>query len=166
MAQALRREMHELDPNLAPAEVITMRQQVDRMSWAQRAAVILLGIFGCMALALAAIGLYGTMSCAVSQRRRELALRMALGAEPSDLLRLVLRHGLALTAGGVALGSAAALGLTRLIGDLLYQVSPRDPVIFGCAFVVMMMVTSGACLLPARRATRTDPVRGLREEFL
>jgi len=133
------------------------------MSWTQRAAVILLGVFGGLALVLAAIGLYGVMSYAVSQSKRELGLRMALGADSSALLRLVMSHGLALTAGGVAVGAAAALGLTRLIGDLLYKVSPRDPLAFGSAFVVMAIVSLAACFLPAWRATRTDPVRALRD---
>ncbi len=163
MATILAREAHALDASLAPSEVITMREQVNRMSWTQRAAAILLGIFGGMALVLSTIGLYGVMSHAVSQRSRELGLRMALGADAPDLLRLVLSHGLGLTAAGVAVGIAAALVLTNLIANLLFNVSPRDPVTFVSAFVVMAVVASAACLLPARRATRTDPVRALRE---
>ena len=116
-----------------------------------------------MALLLAAIGLYGVMSCAVSQSTRELGLRMALGAGSSDLLRLVMRHGLKLTVGGVFLGTAAALVLTRLLGSMLYKVSPRDPLAFGSALIVMIFVAVAACLLPAWRAARTDPMRALRE---
>ena len=112
---------------------------------------------------LAAVGLYGVMSYTVSQSTRELGLRMALGADASDLLRLVMSHGLALMAGGVVLGAAAALGLTRLIGNLLYKVSPHDPVAFGSAFLVMAIASLAACFLPAWRATRTDPVRALRD---
>jgi ABC-type antimicrobial peptide transport system permease subunit len=88
---------------------------------------------------------------------------MALGAGASDLLRLVMSQGFALAAAGVLLGVAAALGLTRLMGDLLYKVSPRDPLAFGSAFVVMIVASLAACLLPAWRATRTDPVRALRD---
>jgi predicted permease len=163
MAAALAREARALDASLALSEVITMREQVDRMSWTQRAAAILLGIFGGLALVLSAIGLYGVMSYAVSQRTRELGLRMALGADGTDLLRLVLSQGLGLTAGGVVVGIAAALVLTNLIANLLFNVSPRDPVTFMSAFAVMAVVASAACLLPALRATRTDPVRALRE---
>jgi ABC-type antimicrobial peptide transport system permease subunit len=112
---------------------------------------------------LSAIGLYGVMSYAVSQSRRELGLRMALGADRSNLLRLVMSHGLALTAGGVGVGALAALALTRQIGDLLFKVSPHDPLAFGSAFVVMALVAMAACLVPAWRATRTDPVRALRD---
>jgi ABC-type antimicrobial peptide transport system permease subunit len=163
MATVLAREVKALDANLAVSEVITMREQVDRMSWTQRAAVILLGIFGGLALVLAAIGLYGVMSYAVSQSKRELGLRMALGADSSDVMRLVLSHGLTLTAGGVVLGAIAAVGLTSTIADLLYKVSPHDPMAFGSAFVVMAVVAMAACVLPAWRATRTDPVQALRD---
>jgi putative ABC transport system permease protein len=163
MAKALVREIHALDANLAPGEVITMQEQVDRTTAAQRVAVNMLAVFGTLALVLAAIGLYGVMSYTVSQSTRELGLRMALGANTSNLLRLVMSHGLALTAGGVFLGAAAALGLTRLLGTLLYHVSPRDPLAFGSAFLVMAVASLAACFLPAWRATRTDPVRALRD---
>ena len=163
MASALMREVHALDGNLALYEVITLQEQVDRSTSPQMVAVTLVGILGGLALLLAAIGLYGVMSYAVSQGTRELGLRMALGAGASNLLRLVLSRGLALTAGGVALGAAVALGLTRLLGSLLYKVSPRDPLAFGSAFVVMTIAALVACFLPAWRATRTDPARALRD---
>src|SRR6059036_1931698 len=111
-----------------------MREQIYRMTWSKRAAVTLLMIFSGIALLLAGIGLYGVMSYSLSQSTRELGLRMALGADASDLLRLVMSRGLVLTAGGVLLGTAAALALTRLLGNLLYNVSPRDPLAFGSAF--------------------------------
>jgi predicted permease len=163
MVKALVREIHALDENLAPGEIITMQEQVDRTTAVQRMAVSMLGVFGSLALLLAAIGLYGVMSYTVSQSKRELGLRMALGAGASDLMRMVMSHGLALTAGGVVLGGVAALGLTRLIGNLLYKVSPRDPLAFGLAFVVMTIASVAACFLPAWRATRTDPVQALRD---
>jgi macrolide transport system ATP-binding/permease protein len=163
MATALGREVHALDPNLALYEVITLQEQVDRSTSPQLVAVTLVGVLGGLALLLAAIGLYGVMSYAVSQSTRELALRMALGAGASNLLRLVLSRGLALTVGGVLLGAAVAFGLTRLLGNLLYKVSPRDPLAFGSALVVMMAAALAACFLPAWRATRTDPARALRD---
>jgi macrolide transport system ATP-binding/permease protein len=163
MTKALVREIHALDANLAPGEVIAMQEQVDRTTAVQRVAVKMLGVFAGLALLLAAIGLYGVMSYMVSQRTRELALRKALGASTSNLLGFVLSHGLALTAGGVALGLAAALSLTRLMGNLLYKVSPRDPLAFGWAFVVLTIATLAACFLPAYRAARADPVRALRQ---
>ena len=162
MAKALVGEIHALDANLAPGEVITMQEQVDRTTAVQRVAVSMLAVFGGLALLLAAIGLYGVMSYTVSQSTRELGLRMALGASVPNLLRLVMRHGLALTGVGVVLGAAAALGLTRLIGNLLYKVSPHDPLSFAAAFLVMMIAALSACFLPAWRAARTDPVRALR----
>ena len=140
-----------------------MQEQVERTTAFQRTAVLLLAVFGGLALLLAAIGLYGVMSYTVSESTRELGLRMALGADAGNLVRLIMSNGLALTAVGVVVGTAAALGLTRLMGSLLYKVSPRDPVVFGWAFVVMMIAASMACFLPAWRATRTDPVRALRD---
>ena len=163
MTRALVREIHALDANLAPGEVITMQEEVDRTTAVQRAAVMMLGVFGGLAMVLAAIGLYGVMSYSVSQRTRELGLRMALGADASNLMRLVMMHGLSLTAGGVVLGLAVALGTTRLLGNLLYQVSPRDPLAFASALAVMTVASLAACFVPAWRATRTDPVRALRD---
>jgi predicted permease len=163
MATALTREVHVLDGNLALYEVITLQEQVDRSTSPQMVAVTLVGVLGGLALLLAAIGLYGVMSYAVSQSTRELGLRMALGAGASNLLRLVMSRGLALTAGGAALGAAVALALTRLLGSLLYKVSPHDPLAFGSAFVIMTIAALAACFLPAWRATRTDPARALRD---
>ncbi|MGH9741998.1 MAG: ABC transporter permease, partial [Candidatus Acidiferrum sp.] len=163
IAPALARAIRSLDGNLAPYEVIPTQELVDRSTSPQQAAVTLLGVLGGLALVLAVIGLYGVMSYAVSQNTRELGLRMALGANSSELLRLVMKQGLALTACGVALGTAAALGSTRLLGDMLYQVSPRDPLAFGSAFAAMVIASTAACLLPAWRAARTDTIRALRE---
>jgi len=163
MAKALARHVHDLDGSLAPGEMITMQEQVDRTTSFQRVAVTMLGVFGGLALLLAGIGLYGVMSYSVSQSRRELGLRMALGADAAVLLRLVMSQGLALTAGGVVLGALAAVGLSRLIGPMLYKVGPRDPVAFGLAFVVMTAASLAACFVPAWRAAHTDPLRALRE---
>jgi len=163
MAAALAREVHALDPNLALYEVITLQEQLDRSTSAQLVALTLVSVLSALALLLAAIGLYGVMSYAVSQSTRELGLRMALGAGASHLWRLVLARGLALTACGVLLGAVAALGLTRLMQSLLYNVSSRDPLAFGAALAVMTMGSLAACFLPAWRATRTDPARALRD---
>lgn len=163
MAAALTREVHSLDPNLALYEVISLQEQLDRSTSPQLVAVTLVGVLGGLALLLCAVGLYGVMSYAVSQSTRELGLRMALGADASGVLRLVMSRGLALTAGGVALGLAVALALTRLLGNLLYKVSPRDPLSFGSALVIMTIAAMAACFLPAWRATHTDPARALRE---
>jgi predicted permease len=161
-APALIGAMHSLDQNLAPYEVISLREQVARSTSTQRIAVTLLGVFSSLALLLAAIGLYGVMSYAVSQSTRELGLRLALGAEPRQVLRLVMACGLALTTLGIAFGVATALGTTRLLGDLLYHVSPRDPLAFASALVLMVVTAAVACVVPAWRAARTDLVRALR----
>jgi predicted permease len=162
VARELAREIQNLDRGLAPYELVTMREQVERSAAPQRVAVTLLSVFAGLAVLLAGIGLYGVMSDAVSQSSPELGLRMALGAAAPDLLRLVMSFGLTLTAAGVGVGAAAALGLTRLLGYLLYGVSPRDPLAFASAFLVMAASAMAACLLPAWRAMRTDPVSALR----
>jgi macrolide transport system ATP-binding/permease protein len=160
---ALIREVRALDPNLALYEMITLQEQVNRSTSQQLVAVTLVALFGGLALLLAGIGLYGVMSYIVSQSTRELGLRMALGAGASNVMRLVLSRGLLLTTAGIVIGVAVALLLTRLLGNLLYQVSPRDPLAFGSALVVITIASFAACFLPAWRATRVDPARALRD---
>src|SRR5437763_1880978 len=164
MAAALSRELKAMDANLALYEVISLQEQLDRSTSPQKVAVTLTGVLAGLALVLAAIGLYGVMSYTVSQSTRELGLRMALGARTPELFRLVISRGLALTIAGIFLGAAAALGLTRLLGYLLYKVSPRDPLAFGSATLVLTIVSLIACFLPAWRATRVDPIVALRYE--
>jgi predicted permease len=164
MSGALAREIQSLDSNLALYEVITLQEEVERSTSAQKVAVTLLAILGGLALLLAAIGLYGVMAYAVSQNTRELGLRMALGAGAGRLMRGVISQGLVLTAGGVALGAVGALLLTRLLGSYLFEVSPRNPAAFAAALGVMLATALVACLLPAWRAMHVDPMRALREE--
>jgi len=164
MMTALAREVHALDPNLAPLITDRLQDQIDEISYSQRLAVTLVAIFGAMALFLAAIGLYAVVSYTVSQGTRELGLRMALGAGAKDLMCQVMSRGLLLTASGVAIGGVAAIMLTRLMGNLLYKISPHDPVAFGMAFAVITIASLAACFLPAWRATRIDPVQALREQ--
>jgi predicted permease len=164
MMKALAREVHALDPNLAPLITDRLQDQIDEISYSQRLAVTLVAIFGAMALFLAAIGLYAVVSYTVSQGTRELGLRMALGADAKDLMRLVMSRGLLLTASGIAIGAIGAIVLTRLMGDLLYKISPHDPLAFGTAFAVITIASLAACFLPAWRATRIDPVQALREQ--
>jgi macrolide transport system ATP-binding/permease protein len=160
---ALVREVHALDPNLALYEMITLQEQVNRSTSPQLVAVTLVSILGGLALLLAGVGLYGVMSYAVAQSTRELGLRMALGAGAANLLGLVISRGLRLTAGGILFGTVAALAVTRLLGQLLYNVSPYDPVVFGVALAVMTTIAISSCLLPAWRASRIDPARVLRD---
>ncbi len=163
MSAVLTREFASLDAGIPMLEVVTTREFILRTALAsQQIAVTLLGIFGTLAVLLAGVGLYGVMSYSVTQSKRELALRMALGARGQDVLQLVMSRGLALTAAGVCVGAVTALLLSRLIADLLYKVSPRNPWAFGTAFVVMIVASLAACFFPAWRASRTDPVQVLR----
>jgi len=163
ISATLLREVHALDVNLAAYEMITLQEQVNRSTSPQLVAVTLVSILGGLTLLLAAVGLYGVMSYSVAQSNRELGLRMALGAGAATLFRLVISRGLRLTAVGVLCGTAAGLVLTRLFGKLLYNVSPHDPLAFASAVAVMAIASVAACLLPAWRATRTDPARVLRD---
>ena len=162
LAPMLVREIHALDANVAPSEVITMREQVERTTAPQRIGVTILVVFATLALGLAAVGLYGVMAATVSQSTRELALRIALGADAADLLRLVMARSIVLTGIGLGVGMAVALQITRLLGYLLYNVSPRDPLAFGFAFAVIALASLVASLVPAWRATRTDPLLAIR----
>lgn len=162
LATALTGIVHGIDARVSPYEVVTLREQVNRSTSGQQIMVTLLILFGGVALVLAAIGLYGMISYMVSQSSRELGLRTALGATPGQLLRMVMSAGLRVSLIGIAVGMLIALGTTRLLGDLLYRVSPRDPLVFGAALVVMTGTAVIACLVPALRAARIDPVRALR----
>ncbi len=164
MMTALAREVHALDPNLAPLITERLQEQIDLISYSQRLAVSLVALFGGMALFLAAIGLYAVVSYTVSQGTRELGLRMALGAGTKDLMRLVMSRGLFLTASGVAVGVLAAFMLTRLMSNMLYKISPHDPLAFGSAIAVITIASLAACFFPAWRATRIDPIQALREQ--
>jgi predicted permease len=163
ISAALLREVHALDGNLALYETITLQEQVNRSTSPQLVAVTLVSILGGLTLLLAAVGLYGVMSYSVAQSNRELGLRMALGAGAANLFRRVISRGLRLTAVGVLCGATAGLVLMRLLGRLLYNVSPNDPLAFASAVAVMTVASVAACLLPAWRATRTDPARVLRD---
>jgi predicted permease len=166
MSSALAREVHSMDAGLGVQEVLTLREYMNRTALSsQKIVVALLFIFGGIALLLAAVGLYGVMSYAVSQSKRELGLCMALGAGATHLFRIVMLHGLLLAVGGVVVGSVAALFLTRFIatGTLLYEVNPRSPIAFVLSSLVMVTISIAACATPAWHAARTDPVRALRE---
>jgi len=126
--------------------------------------MILLGAFAGLALLLASVGIYGVISYVVGQRTQEIGIRVALGAQRSHVLRLVIGDGARLIVLGLAAGVAAALALTRLMATLLFGVSATDPVIFGCVAGLLAMVGLSACYVPARRATRVDPTMALRAE--
>ncbi len=163
VSAALLGEIHAIDPNVAPTEIVTMREQVERMSSSQTMAVTLLGSFGAVALFLAAIGLYGVMSSSIAHSVREIGLRVALGATRSMVMGLVFSRGFVLTLAGVLFGVIAALELTQKLGFILFKVSPQDPFAFGAALIIMLAAAGAACFVPAWRATRTDPARVLRE---
>ena len=154
--------MREIDPDLALYRVQTMEEALER-SLAQRATYSwLFGIFAAMALVLALGGSYGVTSYLVSQRTREIGIRVALGARSRDIVRTVLRKGMASVVAGLAVGLAASFALVRFIADLLFGVSPNDPAIIAAAMIVLLTLAIGANWLPARRAARVDPMRSLR----
>jgi putative ABC transport system permease protein len=130
----------------------------------ERFQALMLGLFATLALVLACIGLYGVISYSVVQRTHEIGLRMALGAQPVDVLRLVIRQGMTLTLAGLLVGIVAGTFTTRVLSDLLFGVAPRDPLTFAGVPVLLSVVAFLACYIPARRATRIDPLTALRAE--
>ena len=164
LTQAARAEVKAFDPNQIIWRVQTLEQLLGTSVAPRRFNMMLLGIFAGVALVLAAVGLYGVMSYSVSWRTHEIGIRMALGAERTDVLRMVVRQGMTMTLIGVAIGSAGAFASSRVIAGLLYGVSARDPLTFADVSVVLLGVAMLACLIPARRATRVDPIIALRTE--
>jgi putative ABC transport system permease protein len=157
-------KLHELDPDVPIYSVRTMEEVVDRTLNSQKLTNLLLTTFAVLALLLAVVGIYGLMSIYVTSRTQEIGIRLALGAQPSNLLRGVLKEGLILTVSGIAAGLIGALVVTRSIASLLYKVSPWDPAVFTSLPLLLMALALVACYWPARRASRTDPLVALRSE--
>ena len=164
MAASIRDEVQALDPNLPIFDIKTLEQQFREGFLLERLGAVTVGAFGALALALAGVGLFGLVSFSVGQRTHEFGVRMALGAQRRDVINLVLRQGLVLTAVGAAVGLAAAAGLMRLMGSFLYGVKPTDPITLTVATLALAGVAFLACYIPARRATKVDPMVALRHE--
>jgi predicted permease len=160
----LRRAMSAIDPNSAGLTAMPLSDYISAAWFGPRLASFLLGVLGVIAMLLAGVGLYGVMAYSVSQRTREIGIRMALGADPQGVLRMVMRRGLWLAATGIAAGLAIALAATPQIAPLLYRVSPADPVSIAGAALFLIAVAVVASLIPALRATRVDPIVALRQE--
>jgi predicted permease len=161
---AVRQAAREIDANLPLYNIKTLATQVDESLAQERLISTLSGFFGLLSLLLAGIGLYGILAYAVSQRTREIGIRIALGAQPGAVLRMVLRQGLILTLLGVGIGLAASLGATRLLASQLFDITSTDPVTFVVAPMLLLTVALLACLVPARRATNVDPLIAIRQE--
>jgi putative ABC transport system permease protein len=164
IGQAMRDAVRDADPTLPVFAIRTMEEYLERTLTSKRLMMLVLALFAGVALTLAAVGIYGVMSYAVAQRTSEIGIRMALGARPRDVLRLVVGQGMLLTVCGVALGLAAAYWLTRLIAALLFGVSATDAVTFGGVALLLGTVAFLATWIPARRAARVDPLIALRYE--
>jgi len=161
---AIREQVWQIDDALPVYDVATMRERIARDDWEEKLFTRIFATFAVIALVLAAVGLYGLVSYSVTQRTREIGVRMALGADRGKVVRMVVRQGLRLTAAGLVLGLLGSWGVTRVIAGLLFGVSPTDPLTFGSIFAVLAAVAVAASYLPARRATRVDPVTALREQ--
>ncbi len=164
LISTVRRAMREIDPKLPILSIQTESEQVDKTLFEQRLIAGLSGLFGVLALALACVGLYGVVSYGVAQRTHEIGIRLALGAERGDILRLVLRQGMVLTLAGLAIGLVGAGMLTRLIKAFLYGVKPMDPITFAGGSFVLLAVELIASYLPASRAAKVEPMQALRDE--
>jgi putative ABC transport system permease protein len=161
---SVRRKVQALNTNLPLTNVTTMSSQLDQALWAPRMGAALLGLFGILAVLLAAIGIYGVMAYSVTQRTQEIGIRLALGASRREVIRMILRQGMVWAASGIGIGLLASAALSRLVSGLLFSVSATDPVIFTIVSGILLVVAIAACYLPARRAIRVDPLQALRTE--
>jgi predicted permease len=164
IANALRAAVWEIDGEVTVPEVRTLEEILSRSVGQRRFQMLLVVLFALAALALAAFGTYGVLSYAVTRRTGEMGIRMALGAQRSDVFGMVLRQGMMPVVAGLAAGAASAVALGRYLESLLFQVSPRDPLAFAVSGAVLLIVSVAACLVPARRATRVSPIEALRFE--
>ena len=164
VVEGVRQAVKEIDPRMPLYKVMTIEQHLTWAFWAQNMAAALATAFGLLALALAAVGLYGVVSYTVARRTKEIGIRVALGAQARDILRIVLSQGMGLTLVGLAAGLVAALFLARQLASLLYGLSPGDPATYILVALVLACVALFACLVPARRATKVDPMIALRYE--
>jgi putative ABC transport system permease protein len=161
---AIRERLRALDPTLPLFNIRTLPEHIGRSLYVERAQSLLLVVFGALALVLTAIGIYGVIAYTVAQRTREVGLRIALGAQKRDVLMMILKKGLALTLGGIGAGVLGSFWLSQLVASRLYQVSATDPMTFAAVALLLAGVALLACYLPARRATRVDPMIALRYE--
>jgi len=164
LASAARQVVREIDSRLPTFQMAPLGEIVSESVAQRRFSMLLLGVFALLALFLASVGLYGVVAYAVSQRTQEIGLRMAIGAQAGDVLRLILGGGMKLALIGVAIGTAGALALSQLVASMLYGVTPFDPVSYAMTAVALLAVAALACYLPARRAMRIDPILALRQE--
>jgi len=164
LVAAIRKEVAQIDPDQPINRVQTVSDVMDSSRSQPRFTMILLAIFSGTALVLAVVGIYGVLAYSVAQRRQEMGIRMALGAHKADILRLVVGNGLLLTVLGIAIGLAGALAFTRVMSSLLYEVGARDFTTFAVTTGSFLVVALLASYLPARRATRVDPIQALRYE--
>jgi len=160
----VRREVQAIDPNLPLIAVSPISEVLDQVLWAPRMGAAMLAVFGLLALILAAVGIYGVLGYSVTQRTHEIGLRMALGAQRSDVLKMVIGQGMILTLIGVVVGLVASFLLARFMSSLLFGVAATDPVTFIGVSLVLAATALLAAFIPARRATRVDPMIALRHE--
>jgi len=164
LAAAVRREVKAIDSDQPVAAVKTMDEWMSTSVAGPRYRTSVLGLFALVALILASTGIYGVMSYSVTQRTHEIGVRMALGARRLDVLKLVVRQGMSLVGVGVFIGLIAAFALTRVMSSLLFEVTPKDPLTFTGVAVFLALIALFACYIPARRATKVDPLVALRYE--
>ena len=164
LARVVERTVHELDGNVPVSSVRTIRQLVADSISQPRFYVLLLASFAALALVLAIVGIFGVMSYAVTQQTREIGIRIALGANRGAVVRMVLGHAMLLAGAGLGIGLLTALALARTLSSMLFELSPTDPLTFAAVFALLALVAVSASYLPARRATRVDPVVALRAE--
>jgi ABC-type antimicrobial peptide transport system permease subunit len=164
LAASIRNQVRAVEPNEPVNQVVTMDERLSNSIAQRRFQMLLLGIFAAVALVIATVGIYGVISYAVSQRTHEIGIRMALGAQASDVLRMVIWRGMRLALIGVALGLGAAIALTRVLKNQLFEVSTTDPATFALIALLLIGVALIASYIPARRATKVDSLEALRHE--